>query len=143
LTSHDRHGRPADLVSADPLPCADRRGKRLPETLAAIETRNLLMIEAVERFAPGASSLSQGHELHHALRRFECGAWRRDKIADACPARWSGRLEAYLWAILRARDHVPSVSAIRQIIGDAKKSSATAFRCQSGPPNSDQQQHTG
>jgi hypothetical protein len=102
----------------------ERRGHRRPETLAAIDERDRLMGEAVARFMPGESSRGAARRLHEALERFSAGAWRRERGASSCPPRHAGRIEAVLWEILRARDHVPSVGTIRAAIGRNR----TAFR---------------
>jgi hypothetical protein len=84
----------------------DRRGKRSDATLQA--------------FMPGWSSRAAAHALHTALSRYQCGAWRRHRIEDQCPARLCGKLEAHCWHILRARDAVPSERTIRAAIDAAR-----------------------
>jgi hypothetical protein len=94
----------------------DRRGHRLPVTLAALNERDRLMSEAVARFMSGDSSRGAAHRLHDALVRYACGAWRRERTAPSCPARHAGRIEAVLWEILRLHDRVPSERTIRRAL---------------------------
>jgi hypothetical protein len=102
----------------------DGRGHRRPETLAAIDRRDVLIAEAATVFFSTASANEAAHRLHTALARYESGAWRRERSMDACPPRHTGRLAAYCWQILRARDRVPSARLIRSILA--------TFRCQRG-----------
>jgi hypothetical protein len=61
----------------------DRRGHRRPETLAALHCRDALIREVVAVFFPRLSANDAAHRLHTALQRYESGAWRRERIADA------------------------------------------------------------
>jgi hypothetical protein len=110
-----------DLTKAEPID--DRRGHRLPETLAALDQRDALLCEAARRFYADTSHRQAAIRLRTALARYECSAWRRERIAITCPSRHAGKLEASCWRILRASDRVPSESLIRQILARG------SFRC--------------
>jgi hypothetical protein len=94
----------------------DSRGRRSDATLQAIEARNRLLIEAVDRRFAGLSDRQAATMLHQALNRYACGAWRRDRCLDECPARYENRLTAVLWRLLKARDHTPSARSIRRTL---------------------------
>ena len=102
----------------------DRRGHRLPATLAAIDRRDAMIVAAVAVFFPGLSANDAAHRLHQAIDRYALGAWRRERIADACPSRHDGKIAAHCWQILRTIDRTPSARSIRLILSRA------AFRCQ-------------
>lgn len=112
---------------ADAVPL-DLRGRRTPATLDALDRRDALIVEAVAVHFAGASMNDAAHRLHAALARYEAGPWRRERIAEHCPSRHTGRLTAYCWNILAARAHTPSVRLIRSILA------RTAFRCQGARP---------
>jgi hypothetical protein len=94
----------------------DRRGHRLPETLAALARRDELIREAVQRLFQGASGHEAARLLHQALERYASCAWQREQSAPECPSRHVGRLTASCWHILDAVDRVPSEPLIRKII---------------------------
>jgi hypothetical protein len=94
----------------------ERRGRRTEATTRSIATRNRLLIEAAARHCAGQSSRSAASALRGALVRYREGAWRRHRVEDQCPVRLVGRLDEYLWRILRARDHVPSERTIRRAL---------------------------
>jgi hypothetical protein len=104
-----------------------RRGYRRPETLAALHRRDALICDAVAMFFPSSSANGAAHRLHTALQRYESGAWRRERIADGCPSRHTGRIAGHCWEILHTVDHVPSARLIRAILARA------GFRCQPAP----------
>ena len=107
--------RAADLTNA--VPVADGRGHRSPQTLLAISERDHLLREAARRFCVGMSDRQAAAMLNTSLKRYDTGAWRRERIADICPPRHAGRLTAYCWRILRTRDAVPSEMTIRRALG--------------------------
>jgi hypothetical protein len=109
-----------DLTTAEPV---DRRGHRLPETLASLDQRDALLCEAAAAFFPDTSHRQAAIRLRTALARYECSAWRRERVAVTVPSRHAGRLDGFCWRILRAVDHVVSVSLIRQILARG------SFRC--------------
>ena len=85
---------------------ADGRGHRRPETLAALARRDELIRLTVAVYFPGSSANDAAHRLHTALHRYECGAWRRDRVSDVCPSRHTGRINGHCWQILpRDRAH--------------------------------------
>jgi len=102
---------------------ADGRGRRNPDTLAALARRDELICEAVAAYFPGASANDAAHRLHTALHRYECGSWRRDRTSDVLPSRHAGRIAAHCWQILRVIERTPSARSIRLIL-------AKGFRCQ-------------
>jgi hypothetical protein len=104
---------------------ADLRGHRRPETTAALDRRNALIVETAAKFFPDASSETDAaHRLNQAIDRYACAAWRRERIADVCPSRHDRKINAHCWRILRTIDRVPSARSIRSILARA------AFRCQ-------------
>jgi hypothetical protein len=52
----------------------DRRGRRKPETIEAIEARNRLLGEAASEHMRGMSSAAAAHRLHSALVRYRGAA---------------------------------------------------------------------
>jgi hypothetical protein len=97
-------------------------GQRTPATLLAIDERNRWLAEAAALFMPDQSSRATARRLHVALARYRQGPWRRHRVEDQCPARLRGRIEQYLWLVLRARDAIPSESTVRAAIDAARKS---------------------
>lgn len=118
----NRHQRRFEVRSM-PAP-VDGRGHRRPETTAAIVRRDALICDAAAVFFPGSSANDAAHRLHQAIDRYACGAWRRERIADACPSRHDGKIAAHCWQILRTTDRTPSARSIRLILARA------AVRCQ-------------
>jgi hypothetical protein len=99
-------------------PLLDRRGQRTDATLAQIERRNLLIAITARTFWPGTSSRYAAEQLSQALLRYTCGAWRRDRVAESCPARYHGQVQEHLFRILRTRDALLSARHIRRVIDD-------------------------
>jgi hypothetical protein len=92
------------------------RGHRRPETLSALNRRDELIREAVAVYFPGASANEAAHRLHTALHRYECGAWRRDRVSDVMPLRHAGRIAGHCWQILRVIERTPKPRSIRLIL---------------------------
>ena len=111
----------ADLATAVPV---DGRGRRSIETMRRLHERDALICEAAAAHFAGASMNEAAHRLHAAMQIYECGAWRRERIADVCPPRHAGRIAAHCWQILRQVDRTPSARSIRAILSRA------TFRCQ-------------
>lgn len=91
------------------------RGHRSPQTLLLIDQRNALLIEAAG-FYPGASDREAARLIRVSLLRYRDGRWRRDRSEATCPVQHQGKLMALLHALLRSRDHVPSVMTVRRAI---------------------------
>jgi hypothetical protein len=102
------------LAHPEPL---DRRGRRLPETLARIEQRDDLIVEAAEKFFPGLSASAAAEALRRALARYADCAWRRDAATPRCPDRHRGRIEGACWEILSVHARVPATRTIRLALG--------------------------
>jgi hypothetical protein len=116
------------MIRTTPLDDAtvvDRRGRRRPETLEAIEVRNRLLIDAASTHMPGRSSRAAAHKLHAVLSRYREGAWRRERTSESVPLRHQGRIEEVCWSILKLRDVVPAERTIRAAID--KKSGDPLF----------------
>ena len=60
-------------------------------------------------YFPGSSANDAAHRLHTALHRYECGAWRRDRVSDVCPSRHTGRINGHCWQILRVIERTPTI----------------------------------
>jgi hypothetical protein len=97
-----------DLANAEPV---DRRGRRLPETIAARAERDRLICEAAAMF-PGASDREVARKLHSAIDLYRCTAWLRERGERPSPR------HAILWAILSVIDHTPSAELIRKIVSE-------------------------
>jgi hypothetical protein len=110
-------------IFADTAP-VDRRGHRLPETLAALARRDRLICEAVERFFPDLHNHEAAWRLHQALERYAGCAWPRERAAPGMPLRRVGKLTGLCWHILDAVEYVPSARTIRFIL-------SRGIRCQS------------
>ena len=92
------------------------RGHRTARTLMQIAQRDALLVEAVARFYPGLSQREAARLIRIALLRYRDGRWRRDRSEATCPVQHQGKLMALLHALLRSRDHVPSVMTVRRAI---------------------------
>lgn len=90
---------------ADAVP-VDGRGHRHPETLAALNRRDTLLIEARHRFCTGMSDRAAASMLRTVLLRYQTGRWRRSRADLSCPHD-AERIDALCWHVLRLRDHVP------------------------------------
>lgn len=97
------------------LPVPDGRGRRSAATLAMLDERNALLIEA-SRLFPGASDREIARQLRIALVRYRDGRWRRDRIETTCPVRHQGKLLQVLWLILKTRDAIPGERTIRRAL---------------------------
>lgn len=103
--------RASELVDAVPVGV----GKRTQATLAALDARDQLLVEAARRHCIGMSERQAATMLRSALLRYASGRWRRSRFAIECPEPLE-RLDALLWQVLRVRDHAPSESLIRQVL---------------------------
>lgn len=92
----------------------ERRGRRKPQTLRAIATRDTLLRLAARSI--DGSSREKARRLHSALLRFRSGPWRRLQSEAVCPDRYAGEIEEVLFVILRTRDAVPSLCTIRNAL---------------------------
>jgi hypothetical protein len=99
--------RPADVMPG--------RGKRLPETRAALSARDMLLHEAARLHFPGkdrpAATLLRG-----ALLRYQKSRWLRSTCADSVCPHEANSLYAILWAILKLHDYTPSTRTIRRAV---------------------------
>ena len=92
----------------------ERRGKRKPDTLRAIATRDTLLRLAARSI--DGSARVKARRLHSVLLRFRSGPWRRLQAEAACPDQYRGKIEEVLFVILRTRDAVPSFCTIRNAL---------------------------
>jgi hypothetical protein len=67
--------------------------------------------------------------LHKELNSFKTRVWPRDRLKRGGPCPYStGDRRAVLWAILNARDHVPSERTIRRILAKRPDHLAAALQ---------------
>lgn len=92
------------------------RGRRLPETLAALAARDDLIRIARARFWPDASEREAAREIAAGIARYTGTAWVRERLADQVPTRHAGRPAAIWWKLLSIRDHVPSPETVRRAL---------------------------
>ncbi len=112
-----RMGEPEAGV-AGPSVSTDRRGKRSPETYAALAERDRLVRALAARFFGGMSLLAQARQVHVELSRYASSAWVLERVLDECPQRHLGRAREFAWHILRTRDYIPSVRALRRTLAN-------------------------
>lgn len=92
------------------------RGRRLPETLAALAARDDLIRVARARFWPDASEREAATQIAVSIARYGATAWVRERLADQVPTRHAGRPAAIWWKLLSIRDHVPSPETVRRAL---------------------------
>ena len=93
-----------------PLP-----GRRRPQTVATLQSRDELLRTMAARFFPAIPVTEQARRLDAALRRYRAAGWRFDRTKGECPHR-DGTLLAACWRILKLRDHAPSERTIRRVL---------------------------
>jgi hypothetical protein len=81
-------------------------GARSPATIAALAARDEALCTAAATFHLAPT------ELAAALARYAGTAWPRERDQARCPPRHHGKIEAHLWAALRA---VPRAIGEKQI----------------------------
>lgn len=94
----------------------DRRGLRTPGTLLTIHCRDELLRAARRRFFQSVSDREAARLLHHGLRRYAGGPWRRERAQLTMPSQRRGRIEGEYWLILCVRDAVPGFTTIRNAL---------------------------
>lgn len=109
-------GAPADMAVRSVS--TDRRGKRTAQTIEALAERDRLVLAMAARFFGGMSLLAQARQVHVELSRYASSAWVLERVFDECPQRHLGRLREFAWRILRTRDHIPSVRALRRTLAN-------------------------
>ncbi|MFL9826940.1 hypothetical protein [Rhodoplanes sp. SY1] len=92
------------------------RGRRLPETLAALAARDDLIRTAREKFWPDATEREAATQIAAGIARYAASAWVRERLADQVPTRHAGRPAAIWWKVLSIRDHVPSPETVRRAL---------------------------
>ena len=97
------------------------RGKRSAETVEALARRDALLRQAAAEFCAGMPHYVAAEILHQKLLRHSTSAWRRDRTEAELPPRLAGRLDALLWQILKARDHVPGAPLIATVLARAQQ----------------------
>ena len=103
---------------AGPTVSTDRRGKRTAQTIEALAERDRLVRAMAARFFGGMSALAAATAIHCELIRYQSSAWTIERVLDACPQRHVGRLREFTWRILKARDYIPSVRALRRTLAN-------------------------
>src|SRR6476469_647776 len=102
--------RTIELTHATPV---DARGRRPPSDVLARTIRDYLLRTAAARFCVGMTHRPAAAFLRTKLVRYREGAWRRERIADVCPARHRGTINELLWTMLKIRDAIPCDRTIR------------------------------
>lgn len=108
--------RPAGM--AGPSVSTDRRGKRTAQTIEALAERDRLVRAMAARFFGGMSALTAATAIHCELTRYQSSAWTFERVLDECPQRHRGRLREFTWRILKARDYLLSVRALRRTLSN-------------------------
>ena len=90
---------------------ADAPGQRTVRTMADMAERDHHLREAARIFNLDATSLAT------ELARYVSRSWSRDRTAETCPNRLRGRVQAHLWAALRARPVAPGPKQLGRILG--------------------------
>lgn len=103
---------------AGPTVSTDRRGKRTAQTIEALAERDRLVRAMAARFFGGMSLLAQARQVHVELSRYASSAWTYERVVDELPSRHIGRAREYAWRILRVRDYVPSIRALRRTLAN-------------------------
>lgn len=96
----------ADMLRVKP-------GQRSWLTKAKIAARDELISELAARFYPGSKN-RQAECIHRDLVRYAGSTWRRTRSDEAC-RHGDVRLQLF-WRILKARDRVPGVRCVNQIL---------------------------
>jgi hypothetical protein len=91
-------------------------GQRSWQTRHAMQVRDDALREAARTFLAGTNISEQSKALSTALSRYATSAWLREGGANECPARHEGRLEFFLWTILRADPRPLSHERIRKVL---------------------------
>ena len=105
--------RSSNLARAAPL---DGRGRRLPLTLLHLTVRNCFLRAAAEIHCSGMSGRQAAAVLHTRLSRYRSGAWRRDASEPLVLPRLVGRLDGWLWCVLKVHDRLVSERLIRAVL---------------------------
>jgi hypothetical protein len=115
--------RASHLANAEPI---DRRGRRLPETLAALVERDRLLVEAARQFCFGESFNAAALTLHTAIARYRETRWQYQR-SEQWP-RHRNPLNFFCWRVLKAHDATPSARTIRRVLA-AFRGQAPAVDC--------------
>ena len=89
------------------------RGRRSPADVLGRAIRDHLVRLAASRYCGGMSDRQAASYLRSRLLRYAEGAWRRDRICEACPDRHRGTINELLWQVLMIRDAIPGDRTIR------------------------------
>jgi hypothetical protein len=105
----------ADAIEAGAELTADQRAA-IAEALRELgkPTRYALIREAVGRFL--TQETAPADKFSERLAEYQSGAWIRERGLAECPARRAGKLEGYLWQILKLRDCSISGRHVRRIL---------------------------
>ena len=82
-----------------------------------MQVRDDALREAARTFLAAMNISEQSKALSTALARYAASAWLRECGANECPARHEGRLEFFMWTILRADPRALGHERIRKILG--------------------------
>jgi hypothetical protein len=91
-------------------------GQRDPRTRASLAERDEFLREAARLFFPQLAPTEQAKALETALARYAASAWQRERAAPELPPRHKGRIEEYLWRVMRAEPRTLGWERIRKIL---------------------------
>lgn len=111
-TSNDRT---SDVVALEFPPCRGR-GRRRPDTLAALAERDRLLRQWASRFLPDASHAAAARIIYAELSRYCASGWRFERTAEQVPSRHRGRPRELAWMILCTKDNIPAERSIRRTL---------------------------
>lgn len=91
-------------------------GQRKPSTVAAQLARDDLLRQAAAIYFAGRGPTTAARLLRERWRRYADIAWSREGECEECPGRHVGRLEEFLWQVMRLDERVLSVEWLRRVL---------------------------
>jgi hypothetical protein len=102
-----------ELINVTPI---DGRGHRSNQTLLYLSERDQFLREAARLHCVGMSDRRAADFIHKKLTRYAQGAWRRDQAEALPPPQYAGRVEHWLWCVLKCHDRPVSEELIRKVL---------------------------
>jgi hypothetical protein len=100
----------------DALDLKVKPGERTFATQCRIEQSDGYLRECAGAIFPDLKPAAQAREISREMHRYEAAGWLRDRAAERCPPRYSGKIQFYLWNALQARPRALSAEHIRRIL---------------------------
>jgi hypothetical protein len=104
--------RPSTFAGAFPV----GRGHPTPAEMLSRNERDRYLVECADRYCIGLSDNAAAEFLVAGLTRFRETAWRSDGREALCPARHRGTIREFFWMTLKARDRLPGVRLVREVL---------------------------